>query len=241
MKLHTGWYSERLQQGIGVTRWGHYGTPLLLFPTAGGDSQEVERFDLVGAVWPLIEAGRVKVYSCDSLAGRAWLRGDGSSAYRSWLQNQFHAFIYHGLVPAIRADCKSPAIGVISAGASIGAFNALAMLCRYPDVFTKAICMSGTYDIEPWLNGPFSLDFYYSSPLHFLPNLNGSQLEVLRHRFVVLASGEGRWENIGQSWRAAHILGSRGIPNRLDSWGSGWDHDWPTWRAMLPRYVAELL
>ena len=26
---------------------------------------------LIGAIWPLIEAGRIKVYCCDSIAGRA--------------------------------------------------------------------------------------------------------------------------------------------------------------------------
>ena len=39
---------------------------------------------------------------------------------------------------------------------------------------------------------------------------------------------------------AAHILGSQGIPNRVDSWGDDWHHDWPTWRHMLPQYLNEL-
>ena len=54
------------------------------------------------------------------------------------------------------------------------------------------------------------------------------------------ASGEGRWENIGESWRMADVLGSKGIPNRVDAWGPDYDHDWPTWRRMLPQYLAEL-
>ena len=32
----------------------------------------------------------------------------------------------------------------------------------------------------------------------------------------------------------------RGVPNRVDPWGEEYDHDWPTWRAMLPHYLAEL-
>ena len=53
-------------------------------------------------------------------------------------------------------------------------------------------------------------------------------------RKAILASGEGRWENIGESWRLAHVLGSKGIPNRVDPWGTEYDHDWSTWRQMLP-------
>ena len=40
--------------------------------------------------------------------------------------------------------------------------------------------------------------------------------------------------------RMANVLGSKGVPNRVDSWGPDRDHDWPLWRDMLPRYVDEL-
>ena len=82
-------------------------------------------------------------------------------------------------------------------------------------------------------------DFYFSSPLHYLPKLEGAQLELLRRRFIVLPTGEGDYEDIGQSWRMAHVLGTRGVPNRVDPWGKQYHHDWPTWREMLPRYLRE--
>ena len=37
------------------------------------------------------------------------------------------------------------------------------------------------------------------------------------------------------------ILGEAGVPNRVDSWGKDWHHDWPTWRNMLPKYLAEMV
>ena len=99
--------------------------------------------------------------------------------------------------------------------------------------------MSGTYDLHALPRGlATTADFYVSSPLHFLPDLDGGDLERLRTRFILLASGEGRAEDIGESWRVAHLLGSKGIPNRVDSWGAEWHHDWPTWRHMLPQYLG---
>ena len=98
--------------------------------------------------------------------------------------------------------------------------------------------MSGTYDLTRWLDGDMNLDFYYSSPLHYLPGLEESgQLERLRQRFIILATGEGRWEDPEESWQLANVLGSRGIPNRVDAWGPDYDHDWMTWRKMLPHYL----
>ena len=101
--------------------------------------------------------------------------------------------------------------------------------------------MSGTYDMQSWLKGEWSDDFYFSSPIHFIPNLGESeQLTRLRGRFILLPTGEGKWEDPSQSWRMAEVLGGKGIPNRVDPWGTDWDHDWPTWREMLPRYLDEL-
>ena len=65
-----GWSSERLPCPARAARWGHYGRPVLLFPTAGGDFEEVERHGLIAALAPLIDPGRIKVYSVDSVAYR---------------------------------------------------------------------------------------------------------------------------------------------------------------------------
>jgi len=240
MKETSRWHSERLGQEVTLARWGVFGKPVLLFPTAGGDAEEVERFHLIGALEPLINDGRIKVYSCDSVAGRTWMQGS-SPRHAAWIQNMFHEYVRHEVIPAIRNDCQTPDIQAIATGASLGAYNALAVLCRYPDAFSHAICMSGTYNMERFADGQFSEDLYYSSPLHFLPSLNGESIETLRQRFVILASGQGRAEDIGETWRMADVLGRQGIPNRVDPWGAEWHHDWPTWRRMLPQYLEELV
>ena len=240
MKVRERWYSGRVESDVTVVRWGHYGQPVIVFPTAGGDAEEVERMLLIDALGELIEAGRIKVYSCDSVAGYAMVRGTGSPRYRAALVDGFHGFVREEMIPAIWADCHTPGAEVVACGASIGAFNALALLCRYPEVVRLAVGMSGTYDLTQFLGPEAGEALFFATPLAFLPGLEGASLDTLRRRFAILASGEGRWENIGQSWRLAHVMGSKGIPNRVDSWGPEYDHDWPTWRRMLPQYLGEL-
>jgi len=239
MKEVFRWHSPHLEQNIQLVRWGYLGTPVMLFPTAGGDAEEVERFHLIGALQPLIDAGRIKVYSTDSVAGKAWISRQHSAEFCSYLQNMFDTMIYREIVPAIRHDCQSPDIEIIATGASIGAFNAVATVCRHPDAFKMGIAMSGTYDLSKYLEGRFIQDFYFASPLHFLPGLEGPILDRLRQRLIIMPSGEGDYEDIGESWRMAAALGAKGIPNRVDSWGHEWQHNWVTWRAMLPKYLAE--
>ncbi|MEM7444217.1 MAG: alpha/beta hydrolase-fold protein [Pseudomonadota bacterium] len=241
-KTVSRWFSQRCEQDITLVRWGHWGQPVLLFPTAGGDAEEAERMGLVDAIWPLIDAGRIKLYSCDSVAGRALTDRWGSEEHRCWLLNQFEEYIAHEAVPAIRTDCQDDGVEVLAAGASVGAFKAVAVTCRYPWLFRAAIGMSGTYDLEKLLGFGGTEDFYFSSTRAFLPQLQDEALlGQLRQRFVLLAFGKGRWENPDESWQMADILGAKGIPNRVDAWGENYDHDWPTWREMLPVYLNELV
>jgi esterase/lipase superfamily enzyme len=241
MKTIGKWRSDRLQRDTTMVRWGTFGQPVLLLPTAGGDAEEIERMHLVGAVMPLVEAGKIKIYSCDSVAGAALINREGTPQHQMWLQNQFHQYIRHEVVPAIRADCKAD-LEVWAAGASIGAFHSVALVCRFPDVFARACAMSGTYDIRRFYDAPsdaFTNDFWVSSPLHFVPTLGGHHLDVLRSRFILMPSGEGRAEDLSESWRMANVLGKQNVPNRVVPWGTDWPHDWQTWRKMLPQYLGE--
>ena len=239
--------SERLRsrfadQEVLCVRWGHFGVPVLLFPTAGGDAEECERFKMLHVLRPLLDAGRIKVYSCDSLGGVALTRRkDFPPGHYPRVQNQFDRFIAEEFAPWIREDCNSPDIGITAAGASIGAMNAVAAVCRHPDIFHRAIGMSGTYDVSKWLEPhDINQDYYFTSPMHFLPNLGDTeQRSLLRRRYVLLATGEGDYEDPDNTRRMARVLEGVGVPHRADYWGGEYRHDWNTWREMLPKYLGE--
>src|ERR1700728_4375437 len=119
LRVREQWFSERLQQQLTVVRWGLYGRPVLVFPSAGGDAEEIERNGLVDACGPLLAEGRVKLYSVDSVAGQAMMIKAGSPEHRTWLLNQFHECIRREVVPAIHADLGGQAVDVIARRASI--------------------------------------------------------------------------------------------------------------------------
>jgi esterase/lipase superfamily enzyme len=240
VKATVTWHSERVSDDVQFTRWGVFGQPVLIFPTAGGDSEEIERFLVIDCLGDLLRQHRIKVYSCDSVAGRALMTDDGQGVDPGEVQYMFQEYVTQEVVPAIRADCESDDIPIWVAGASIGAFNSLAMICRYPSLFKKALCMSGTFDMMRFHKARQpGQSFYESSPVHYLPFLKEEHKEQFADTFVMLASGEGKAEDIGESWRAADLLGKAGVPNRVESWGPKWDHDWPLWREMLPKYLGE--
>lgn len=241
-KATETWHSERLDREITLCRWGEVGRPILFFPTAAGDAEECERFLLVDALASQLEAGRIKLYSVDSVAGMVWIKEDSSIPGAARVQHAYDQALEHEVLPAIRKDCKDESVEIVVTGPSIGAFQALSMICRHPDAVSHAILMSGTYDLtQKILKGPLVEDFTWASPIHFLPRLNdsGPLLDKLRERHVLITTGTGRWEDPQASWDLANVLGNARVPNRVVEW-EGWDHDWPLWRAQLPLYIDEL-
>jgi esterase/lipase superfamily enzyme len=233
------WTSTRLSEPARVVRWGHFGTPVLLFPTAGGDVEEVERFRLIGALAESIDKGRIKVFSVDGIAARAWLRGTHPPEHCARVQSLYDAYIDTEVVPLIRRDCQSDTIEIVAAGAAIGAYHAVSALCRLPSIFRVAIALSGIFDLSKYLVGGFAPALEAVSPLHSLRHLpEGPSGDALRRRFAVLATGAGDYEQPAESQRMSDALGAARVNNKLENWGRNFAHGWNTWREMLPRYVG---
>ncbi len=102
-----------------LIRYGHYGRPVLVFPSEQGRAWDYENNGMVEAVADLIEAGRVKLYCVDSYDHVSWSdrsipledRARRHGLYESWILNQ--------VVPAIGAD--SPGVtDIITTGCSLG-------------------------------------------------------------------------------------------------------------------------
>ena len=103
-----------------------------------------------------------------------------------------------------------------------------------------AFGMSGTYDLSRYLDGRWNDDFYYSSPLHYLPGLpEGAQLDDAApplHRARNGLRTVGKHRGIVAHGQRARRQGRFRIASTTGA--SRYDHDWPTWREMLPQYLA---
>src|SRR6476659_710754 len=99
------WKSPALDREMPVGCFGHYGKPILLFPTGGGDFLEHERFLMIRALSPLIEDGRIKVYTIDNINRDGWINPDAPPRKKTMLQARFDAYLVDELLPFVRHDC----------------------------------------------------------------------------------------------------------------------------------------
>jgi esterase/lipase superfamily enzyme len=225
-----------------IVVYGHYGPPLLLFPTAAADCEEYERFHLIDSVAHHLDAGKVKIFSIDSINRNSWMDKEIHPAERARRQVLFDAYVYQEVAPFIENHCKSAGIGIGTSGASFGAFHALNTLLKHPDKFRWTIAMSGAYDVRSFADGYYDDNIYFNNPVDYMPQMTDNNLlEQIRRTNITITTGQGQWENPDFSRRMSQTLWDKGIHHTLDLWGHEWPHDWPTWRVMLDVYIKKLL
>lgn len=236
-----GWHSPHLGMDMPIVRYGSWGKALLLFPTAAADFLEHERFYLIKSIEPLIRAGRVNVFSIDSINRHSWMNRGIDAREKGRRQALFSGYVEEEVVPHIRRVLQNPSARLMTAGASFGAYHATNAYLRRPDLFDTVIGMSGIYDLAPmYFDGQMTDDLYFNNPPSFLPNLSDhGRLEAIRSGQIHILCGQGQWEHPDWSRSFSTVLWNKGIWNNLDLWGHDMAHDWPTWRQQLPYYLDQ--
>ncbi|MGA1369412.1 MAG: esterase family protein [Blastocatellia bacterium] len=236
----TAWYSHRLHREMPLAAYGHYGTPILMLPTAAADYLEYERFHLIDALRWWLDEGRIKLYTVNSVNQLALMNRQASPAERvEWL-HRYEGYITEEVLPFIRQDCRSWQIQPLVLGISLGATSAANLFFRRPDLYAGVMLISGSYDIRAYLDGHVSEQVYFHNPVDFLPRLEGTPREHLRHggKRILIFTGQGSYEAPDRSRRLSTILSGQGIPHWLDVWGHDVAHDWQWWRQSLPYHFG---
>jgi esterase/lipase superfamily enzyme len=232
------WYSPSLQKEMPIVSYGYYGFVLLLVPTAAADYLEYERFQLMDTLAPLINSGKLRVFSINSINNESWLNNEMAGEHKAIRHNQFNNYVFDEVVPFIRTN-TSPETPIITCGASFGALHSMNLFLKRPDLINGVISMSGVYDLTEYTKGFYDDQVYFNSPAHYIPNLTDDWYlsQIRRSNHIHILTGSGDYEDPNASSIFSNILNNKAIRHELDIWGPEWKHDWPTWRAMLPYYL----
>ena len=85
-------------KGGTVLAYGHWGRPVLAFPSEQGQAWQYEERGMVDAIAPLIDAGRVKLYCVDSYDEASWSNPDIALEDRARAHGRYEAWIQGSLV-----------------------------------------------------------------------------------------------------------------------------------------------
>jgi esterase/lipase superfamily enzyme len=225
--------------------YGHWGRPLLWFPSERGAAEDFERNGMLEAVASLVDAGRAKIYAVGSFDAESWLADHLPLEERARRHQPYEDWLFNQVAPWIHADCGGFQDTIV-AGTSFGAYHAANAALRRADLFPLALCFSGVYDVSVVGWGERGDAVYFQNPTDYVGHLHGDHLDWLRgHVRLVLVCGQGMWEDttgaLESTRRFAGLLAGKGVPHELDLWGWDMPHDWPSWRRQLAHHLPRLL
>ncbi|MDX2175933.1 MAG: alpha/beta hydrolase-fold protein [Candidatus Sumerlaeia bacterium] len=236
-------YSPALGHDMHVWAYGHYGRPLLAFPSAACSANNWADYGMIHVLAPWIAAGKLKVYCTSSVDGDCLLNPDSPEPIRVHRMQCFEDYVLNNLVPAIRFDCRGD-VQIATAGVSSGGYHAVHWGLKRPDIFPWALGMSGKYDIARLWEGYGSQGAYFSDVMSYSANMHGPHLDwVRRHAHIILTAGRGPHEGncLPETERLGAILRAKGVSSETDIWGHDAAHHWFWWKRQLTHHIGRAL
>lgn len=213
---------------------GHWGYPILLFPTTLGSYYQAKDMGLIHAIETLINSGKYKIYCVETIDAESWYASYLSPAEKVKKHIKYDRFLANELISFIQAQCNVEKIGV--AGCSFGGYHAANFAFRHPHLVAYLISMSGIFNLKGFMDGYYDDNFYFNNPIDFLQNEQGWRFG---HMNIILGSSEADI-CLDYNIELSSTLNRIGVEHWLDIKGSE-KHDWPLWRHMFHYYLSRIL
>jgi esterase/lipase superfamily enzyme len=235
------WFSPHLKRDMELLVFGHAGTPVLFFPTRTARFYDYENWKVVDAIADKINKGWLQVYCVDSIDLESFYCTCSHPSQRILRHMQYEQYIVKEVLPLLRY--KNNNNYIVSAGCSLGAYHAVNIAFRHPQLFSKALGMSGRYDLTLKANsfpdlfdGYKDENIYFNMPSQFIPNLTDENIIAqLKKIQIVLAVGKED-PFLPNNEFLHNTLLKKGIPNTLHIW-EGEAHRPRFWQQMVQYFL----
>jgi esterase/lipase superfamily enzyme len=227
---HIPYFSNILNRIIDIEVTGHWGHPILMFPSSYGSYTQNRDFGLNDTVMHFVEQGKIKLYNIETLDGWSFYAEHMSSEDKIAHYEQYLRFIVEELIPRIQQDCHTHRVAV--AGCSFGGYHAGNIAFRFPDLVSHLFSMSGVFNIRNLAPLSDDMRIYFNCPDEFVLN---DESWKYKHMHIVLNTSD--WDIcLSRNQHMHEVLNSKGIAHWYDE--RKWmEHDWPLWKMVFPEYI----
>lgn len=231
------WYSPRLNEEMEIIRYGHWGPPIIYFPTSGGHCGEFNYYRLQDDVWQWTESGKCQFFAIDGFSMQSWYNRNIHPYHRVQGHLAYENYVIHELIPFVKHIARNDYIGCI--GFSFGAYYSVNMICKHPDVFKIALAIGGVYDIKGYLDGYYDMDVYFNNPVDYLSHLDGGwHKDMLNSSSLIVLMGGENDQFIQSTYDLHNILTQKNIRHVYDIWKAPCDHHEFWWKKQVPHFLS---
>jgi esterase/lipase superfamily enzyme len=235
------WFSNALHRNMELLVFGHGGRSVLFFPTRMARFYDYENWGIVGALHDKLERGELQLFCVDSIDAESFYNQELPPWARIRRHLKYEQYILQEVIPLIQHKNQNNYLEV--AGCSMGAYHAVNLGLKHPELFNKIVGMSGRYDLthqslhfRNLFDGYHDETIYFNMPEQFMANLeNENILHNLRKLEIILAIGETD-AFLSSNRELCRLLSQRGVPNQLYVW-EGEAHRPRYWRQMVRWYL----
>lgn len=235
------WWSPALSRPMELLIFGHAGARVLFFPTRRARFFDYENWGVVEALRQQLDNGDLQLYCVDSLDAESLYCAAKHPAERVQRHLQYERYLLEEVLPLTQHYNPHPCL--IAAGCSMGAFHAVNLALRHPQLFAKVVGLSGRYDLTQGMGcfrdlfqGYVDQDVYLNTPNRFLPNLHDDcYLAHLRRLDIKLAIGADD-AFLADNQFLSQQLWAKGIGHELQVW-AGEAHCPAAWQQMVQLYL----
>ena len=236
-KYHK-WNSYYLHGEYEMLVFGHSGNPVIFFPMSKGRYYQAKDLGFIDAAAQLIENGSIKIYCPDSVDSQSWYNYFIHPADRVKTHNGYENLIIKEVIDFAKHETGAEKVGV--AGCCFGAYHALNMALRHPDMVSSVICLGGTYDISRFINGYYDDNCYFNSPLDYLPGLEDEwYLERIKQMNIIFGIGELD-QYMNENKKISGLFNQKNI-SHLFQIVHDKGHDVNLWVEQFPQYLEKLV
>lgn len=236
-------WSSCLNRNMHIKVYGHYGTPIIIFPCQYKMSDDFSNYGMIDNLKDYIEGGKIKLYCVDSVDYESFDYG-GDKGHRSYILDCYFYYVIEELLPLIYENCNGY-VEPLLIGCSMGANHAANIFFRRPDLFKGVLGLSGVYDVPSFFDYWCDDRLYNNSPLEYLKNMDNNHhyIDIYRNKKIIFCVGQGPWEDPGcRSLRELDdILRYKNIPAWCDYWGYDTAHDWFWWKIQIRYFLPHLI
>lgn len=228
---HTDFYSSILGMSIKIEVTGHFGYPVIMFPTSQGSYTQNYDFHLNGSIAHFTNNGILKLFNIQTIDNLSFYDNQISAFERIKNYELYIQFLVQEYIPYIQKTHNTFRVAI--AGASFGGYHAANFAFRFPDLISHLICLSGAFTIRNFMDNESSELVYFNCPDEFIKN---DVSWKYNHMKIVLSTSD-QDICLEPTRNMSRILEEKGIPHWYDE--AKWiNHDWPLWRMVFPIYMG---
>lgn len=231
-------YSYYLNREMEYKIYGSSGKKCLFFPSQNGRFYEYEDRGMINSIKDLIESGKVQIFCVDAIDYLSFSSNKSPNEIIKYQEDYFN-YVAKEFTPMINNNEK-----IMTFGVSLGAYQAMNLFLRRPDLVDMVLALSGIYQTSFFFGDYHNELTFLNSPIDSLAYIKGNNeyLDLYKRSKIYISVGAGAYEasSLAQTKDLEYMFNLNDIHPNFYYFDENSIHDWPSWLWQISYFFKQI-